>query len=121
MAGFSIDEGITPDVVLCGIGVELTFEVISAVALLKKDFGSSLRVRVVNVVDLLVFAPVGEHPHALDEAAFNSLFPPQTPVIINYHGYPAQLTGLLFNRPHSIGRSRFAVHGYSEQGTTTTP
>ena len=56
--GFSIDNGVNPDVVLVGVGVETTFEVIAAAALLKKNFGQRLRVRVVNVVDLLVFAPV---------------------------------------------------------------
>lgn len=95
--------------------------VIAAASILKKDFGLDLRVRVVNVVDLLIFAPVGEHPHALNEAGFNSLFPPQTPVIINYHGYPAQLMALLYNRPHSVGRARFHISGYSEEGSTTTP
>lgn len=133
---YSTDEGINPDVVLVGCGVEMTFEVIAAAALLRRDFGSDLRVRVVNVVDLLIFAPVrllplarpgltggqvGDHPHALGEAAFNSLFPPATPIVVNYHGYPAQLRSLLFNRPHSVGRSRFDISGYSEQGTTTTP
>lgn len=139
-ADYSIDAGVEPDVVLVGIGFELTHEVITAAALLKDDFGTDLRVRVVNVVDLLIFAPVGEHPHALTEGGFNSLFPPGTPVIVNYHGfvsfadrgegvgadgisrrYPAQLMSLLFNRPHSVGRARFAISGYSEEGSTTTP
>ncbi|KAM0748828.1 D-xylulose 5-phosphate/D-fructose 6-phosphate phosphoketolase [Meredithblackwellia eburnea MCA 4105] len=118
---YSTDKGVEPDVVLVGIGFELTHEVVAAAAQLKKDFGTDLRVRVVNIVDLLILAPVGEHPHALTEAGFNSLFPPGTPVIINYHGYPSQLTGLLFNRPHTVGRARFHISGYSEQGSTTTP
>lgn len=86
LSDYSIDAGVEPDVVLVGIGFELTHEVIAAAALLKNDFGTDLRVRVVNVVDLLIFAPIGEHPHALTEAGFNSLFPPGTPVIVNYHG-----------------------------------
>ena len=102
-----------------GIGYELTQEVIAAAQLLKKDFGSDLRVRVVNVVDLLVLSK--DHPHALSEAGFNSLFPPNTPVIANWHGYKGQLASLLFDRPHAVGRSRFAIRSYSEQGTTTTP
>lgn len=85
-ADYSIDKGVDPDVVLVGIGFELTQEVIQAAALLKRDFGTDLRVRVVNIVDLLVLAPVGDHPHALTEAAFNSLFPPGVPVVVNYHG-----------------------------------
>ncbi|SCZ89970.1 BZ3500_MvSof-1268-A1-R1_Chr9g10658 [Microbotryum saponariae] len=118
---YSTDEGVNPDVVLVGIGFELTAEVIAAAARLRKDFGDNLRVRVVNVVDLLVLAPVGEHPHALSEAGFNSLFPPNTPVVINWHGHPAQIASLLFNRPHSVGRTRFHINGYIEQGSTTTP
>ncbi|SGY13351.1 BQ5605_C010g05842 [Microbotryum silenes-dioicae] len=118
---YSTDEGVNPDVVLVGIGFELTAEVIAAAARLRKDFGDSLRVRVVNVVDLLVLASVGEHPHALSEAGFNSLFPPNTPVVINWHGHPAQIASLLFNRPHSVGRTRFHINGYIEQGSTTTP
>ncbi|KAI5477879.1 phosphoketolase [Pseudohyphozyma bogoriensis] len=118
---YSVDKGVNPDVVLVGIGFELTEEVIHAAAQLRKDFGTNLRVRVVNIVDLLVLAPIGEHPHALTESGFNSLFPPNVPVVINYHGYPSQLSALLFNRPHSVGRARFHIAGYSEQGSTTTP
>ena len=81
---YSIDKGVDPDVVLVGVGFELQSEVISAAAQLKKDFGSDLRVRVINIVDLLVLAP--DHPHALNESGFNSLFPPGVPVVINYHG-----------------------------------
>ncbi|SCV69952.1 BQ2448_1346 [Microbotryum intermedium] len=118
---YSTDDGINPDVVLVGIGFELTAEVIAAAARLRKDFGDNLRVRVVNVVDLLVLASEAEHPHALSEAGFNSLFPPDTPVVINWHGQPAQIAALLFNRPHSVGRTRFHINGYIEQGSTTTP
>ncbi|BGP25236.1 hypothetical protein JCM10295v2_004158 [Rhodotorula toruloides] len=118
---YSVDKGVDPDVVLVGIGYELTEEVIHAAALLRKDFGTDLRVRVVNVLDLLVLAPKGDHPHALDEAGFNSLFPPGVPIIFNYHGYAGQLGSLLFDRKHSVGRSRIRIFAYSEQGTTTTP
>lgn len=83
---YSIDSGIDPDVVLVGIGFELTSEIIAAASLLQDSFGTTLRTRVVNVVDLLIFSPPGEHPHSLDEAGFNSLFPPGIPVIVNYHG-----------------------------------
>ncbi|GAA6005738.1 hypothetical protein JCM11491_003990 [Sporobolomyces phaffii] len=116
---YSIDEGVDPDVVLVGVGFELQSEVISAAAQLKKDCGENLRVRVLNIVDLLVLAP--DHPHALNEAGFNSLFPPGVPVVINYHGYPNQIAGLLFNRAHGVGRARFRINGYREEGTTTTP
>ncbi|GAA6008849.1 hypothetical protein JCM10207_001746 [Rhodosporidiobolus poonsookiae] len=122
---YSVDKGVDPDVILVGIGFEMTQEVIQAAALLRKDFGDKLRVRVVNIVDLLILAAKGEHPHALDEAGFNSLFPPRVPVVVNYHGYPGQLASLLFNRDHAVGRARFRIHGKpvlnSEEGTTTTP
>ncbi|GAA5845029.1 hypothetical protein JCM11251_007449, partial [Rhodosporidiobolus azoricus] len=118
---FSTDKGVDPDVVLVGIGFEMTQEVIQAASLLRKDFGDNLRVRVINIVDLLILAGRGEHPHALDEAGFNSLFPPKVPVVVNYHGYPGQVASLLFNRDHAVGRARFRIHGYEEQGTTTTP
>ncbi|TNY20807.1 putative phosphoketolase [Rhodotorula diobovata] len=118
---YSVDKGVDPDIVLVGIGFELTQEVIHAAGILRKDFGTSLRVRVVNVVDLMILSGEGEHPHALDEAGFNSLFPPGTPVAINFHGYVGQVSSLLFNRAHSVGRSRFTIHGYKEVGSTTTP
>lgn len=118
---YSTNKGADPDVVLCGIGFELTYEVVAAAQLLRKEFGDQLRVRVVNVVDLLILAAPGHHPHALDENGFNSLFPPGVPIIMNYHGYPSQLRNLLFDRKHSVGRSRFWINGYREQGTTTTP
>ncbi|GAA5931577.1 hypothetical protein JCM3775_006892 [Rhodotorula graminis] len=118
---YSVDKGVDPDVVLVGIGYELTEEVIHAAGILRKDFGNDLRVRVVNVVDLMVLAGEGEHPHALDEAGFNSLFPPGVPVHINFHGYVGQVATLLFNRAHSVGRSRFTITGYKEVGSTTTP
>ncbi|GAA5851642.1 hypothetical protein JCM8547_001161 [Rhodosporidiobolus lusitaniae] len=118
---YSVDKGIDPDVVLVGIGFEMTQEVIQAASLLRKQFGENLRVRVINVVDVLIFAASGEHPHALDEAGFHSLFPKNVPVVVNYHGYPGQVASLLFNRDHAVGRARFRIHGYQEQGTTTTP
>ncbi|BGP40709.1 hypothetical protein JCM10449v2_004671 [Rhodotorula kratochvilovae] len=118
---YSVDKGVDPDVVLVGIGFELTQEVIHAADLLRKEFGSDLRVRVVNIVDLMILAAEGDHPHALDEAGFNSLFPPGVPIVINYHGYVGQVASLLFDRTHSVGRSRFSLHGYKEVGSTTTP
>ena len=86
----STDEGMTPDVVLVGIGVEVTFEVIAAAALLRKTI-PALRVRVVNVTDLMILGPFGSHPHALSDSDFDSLFTHNKPVIFNYHGYPVEL------------------------------
>jgi len=113
----STNDGVNPDVVLVGIGVEMTFEVIAAAALLRKHV-PALRVRVVNVTDLMILAVSGSHPHSLTDAAFNSLFTEDRPVHFNYHGYPIELKGLLFGRP---GVDRVSIEGYREEGTTTSP
>lgn len=109
--------GENPDVVLVGIGVEVTFEVIEAAAMLHKMV-PELRVRVVNVTDLMVLGPYGSHPHALSEEAFESLFTSDKPVHFSYHGYAIELKGLIFGRPNM---DRVTVSGYQEEGTTTTP
>ncbi|OCH95386.1 phosphoketolase [Obba rivulosa] len=113
----SVDSGMRPDVVLVGIGVEMTFEVIAAAALLRKTL-PALRVRVVNVTDLMILGPFGSHPHALSDTEFNALFTTDKPIHFNYHGYPAELKGLLFGRR---GVDRVTMEGYREEGTTTTP
>lgn len=83
---------------------------------------ADVRVRVVNIYDLMILAGnKDEHPHALDESAFNSLFTRDKPVIINYHGYSTQVTSLLFQRSHSLNRQRFVIKSFREQGTTVTP
>lgn len=114
----STDDGRDPDVVLVGLGVEVTFEVIAAAALLRKLL-PTLRVRVVNVTDLMILTPEGSHPHALEEADFATLFTPDRPVHFNYHGYPHELRGLLFGRP-TLGDKRVTIAGYAEEGTTTS-
>jgi len=113
----SVDDGVDPDVVLVGIGVEVTFEVIAAAALLRK-LVPALRVRVVNVTDLMILSPHGEHPHALGDEAFVSLFTTDRHVHFNYHGYPIELKGLLGSRNEG---ARMTMEGYNEEGTTTTP
>ncbi|CAE6451131.1 unnamed protein product [Rhizoctonia solani] len=115
---FSTDEGKNPDITLVGIGVETTTEVIAAATLLKNE---GIRVRVVNIVDLMILGEAGEHPHALSHDAFDGLFGKDTPVIINFHGYPLHIKSLLFSRDQAISRRRFEVLGYIEEGTTTTP
>ncbi|KAF8331506.1 phosphoketolase [Cantharellus anzutake] len=115
---YSTDGGINPDVVLVGIGVETTAEIIAAASLLKKE---GVRVRVINVIDLMVLGEYGSHPHALSKESFEGLFGTDTPVVINFHGYPAHVKALLFERNQSITRKRFEVLGYIEEGTTTTP
>ncbi len=103
--------------VLVGIGVEVTFEVIAAASLLRK-YAPDLRVRVVNVTDLMILAATGLHPHALSKNAFNNLFTEDKPIHFNYHGYPIELKGLLFGRPRL---DRVSIEGYNEEGTTTSP
>ncbi|KAG5647371.1 hypothetical protein DXG03_000439 [Asterophora parasitica] len=113
----STDDGVNPDVVLVGIGVEMTFEVIAAAALLRKHV-PALRVRVVNVTDLMILSPLGTHPHSLSREAFETLFTSDRHVHFNYHGYPIELRGLLGGRP---GCERISIEGYAEEGTTTSP
>ncbi|HET8913009.1 MAG TPA: phosphoketolase family protein, partial [Ktedonobacteraceae bacterium] len=113
----STDNGIRPDVVLVGIGDNPTFEVMAAAHMLRKDL-PELRIRVVNVVDLFALSSDQDHTHGHDTELFESLLGKETPVIINFHGYPSVVKQLLFERPRS---SRFHVNGYREEGTTTTP
>lgn len=86
----STDKGIDPDVVVCGIGSEMMFEVIAAAALLKK-IAPELRVRVVNVTDLMVLGAVGTHPHAMTHDDFNAVFTDDKAIHFNYHGILRQL------------------------------
>lgn len=113
----SIDEGVNPDVVLVGIGDSPTVEVMAAAHILRSEM-PDLRVRVVNITDLLVLEEETAHPHGLDADKFEALFTPDRPVIINFHGYPSLVKQLLFGRPNI---NRFHINGYREEGNTTTP
>ena len=113
----STDGGISPDVVLVGIGDIPTREVLAAADILARDV-PELRVRVVNVTDLLILEREGRHPHGLDDALFEALFTADRPVVVNFHGYPSAVKQLLAGRR---GAERFAIRGYQEEGTTTTP
>lgn len=113
----STDDGLDPDVVLVGIGVELMFEVIAAAELLRRRV-PELRVRVINVTDLMILENEGSHPHALSTEAFDHLFTSDRPIHFNYHGYVTELQGLLFGRPRL---DRISIDGYMEEGSTTTP
>ncbi|AMY20350.1 MULTISPECIES: phosphoketolase family protein [Nocardiaceae] len=107
----------SPDIVLASAGDVPTQEVLAAAELLR-EWVPYLRVRVVNVVDLLALMPVRDHPHGLSEVAFIELFTADTDVIFAFHGYSRAVHELLHGR---TGAARFHVHGFSEQGTTTTP
>lgn len=113
----STDDGLDPDVVVVGIGAEITFEVIEAAAMLRKRT-PDLRLRVVNVTDLMVLENEGSHPHSLSHEDFDALFTPDRPIHFNYHGYANELKGLLFGRPEL---QRVTIESYNEEGSTTTP
>ena len=113
----STDDGLNPDVVLVGIGSEITFEVIAAAYLLKKRV-PELRVRVVNVTDLMILGAESTHPHALTDTDFDALFTEDAAVHFNYHGYANELKGMLFGRPNM---QRVSIASYMEEGSTTTP
>ncbi|MDQ6715922.1 MAG: phosphoketolase family protein [Actinomycetota bacterium] len=110
------DEGAEPDVVLACAGDVPTLEALAAAWLLRRHV-PQLRVRFVNVVDLMALSPPDVHPHGLPEPAFAELFD-DAHVVVAFHGYARALHQVLHGRPDP---ARFHVHGYSEQGTTTTP
>ena len=111
------DEGKDPDVVLAAAGDVPTLEVVAAAWLLRR-YAPQIRVRVVNVVDLMtIFAP-RFHPHGLEEAAFAELFTREAPVVFAFHGYQRAIHELVHGRPNV---ERFHVRGFNEEGTTTTP
>lgn len=109
------DEG--PDVVMGCAGDVPTMETIAAVALLREHL-PDLRIRVVNVVDLMRLQPALEHPHGLSDADFDALFTTDQPVIFAYHGYPWLIHRLTYKRTN---HANIHVRGYKEEGTTTTP
>jgi xylulose-5-phosphate/fructose-6-phosphate phosphoketolase len=113
----STDEGSEPDVVMACAGDVPTLETLAAVDLLRQHF-PDLRIRVVNVVDLMTLQPHSEHPHGLSDREFDSMFTTDKPVIFAYHGYPWLIHRLCYRRH---GHDNFHVRGYKEEGTTTTP
>ena len=106
-----------PEVVLGCAGDVPTLEILAAASILREHL-PQLRVRVVNVVDLMRLQPDTEHPHGMSDAEFDALFPPDTPVIFAYHGYPWLIHRLTYQRAN---HPNFHVRGYKEEGTTTTP
>ena len=106
-----------PDVVLACAGDVPTLEVLAATDILRHHL-PELKVRVVNVVDLMRLQPASEHPHGMSDAEFDALFTPGKPVIFAYHGYPWLIHRLTYRR---AGHANLHVRGYIEEGTTTTP
>jgi xylulose-5-phosphate/fructose-6-phosphate phosphoketolase len=113
----SNEDGAEPDVVLACAGDVPTLETLAATALLREKL-PDLRVRVLNVVDLMRLQPDSEHPHGLPDAEFDALFTTSRPVIFAYHGYPWLIHRLTYRRRN---HPNLHVRGYKEEGTTTTP
>ena len=113
----SNDEGQLPDVVLACAGDIPTLETLAAVDLIRQHL-PELRVRVVNVVDLMRLQPEDEHPHGMSDREFDTLFTTDRPVIFAYHGYPSLIHRLTYRRTN---HANMHVRGFKEEGTTTTP
>ena len=113
----SNDAGGEPDVVMACAGDVPTLETLAAVMLLRKHL-PEVKVRVINVVDLMTLQPKSEHPHGLSEHEFDSLFTRDKPIIFAFHGYPWLIHRLSYRRTN---HRNLHVRGYKEEGTTTTP
>jgi len=113
----STDDDGDPDVVLAAAGDVPTLETLAAVALLREHL-PGLKVRMINVVDLMTLQPENEHPHGLNDRDFDTLFTADKPVIFAYHGYPWLIHRLTYRRRN---HANLHVRGYKEEGSTTTP
>jgi xylulose-5-phosphate/fructose-6-phosphate phosphoketolase len=113
----SSDDGGEPDAVLACAGDIPTVETLAAVTLLRRQF-PELKLRVVNVVDLMALQPEIFHPHGLSDARFDQIFTRDRPIIFAYHGYPWLIHRLTYRRTN---HHNLHVRGYIEEGTTTTP
>ena len=113
----SNDRGGEPDVVMACAGDVPTLETLAAVKILRKQL-PDLKIRVVNVVDLMKLQPATEHPHGLSDRDFDAIFTSQRPIIFAYHGYPWLIHRLTYRRTN---HDNLHVRGYKEEGTITTP
>jgi xylulose-5-phosphate/fructose-6-phosphate phosphoketolase len=113
----SNDQGGEPDVVLAAAGDAPTLEVLAAIDQLRQHV-PDLRIRMINVVDLMTLQPKEEHPHGLSDRDFDTLFTTDKPIIFAYHGYPWLIHRLTYRRTN---HGNLHVRGYKEEGTTTTP
>ena len=111
------DDGGAPDAVMACAGDVPTLETLAAVDILRKEL-PELKLRVVNVVDLMTLQPKSEHPHGLDDREFDSIFTPDKPIVFAFHGYPWLIHRLAYRRTN---HANLHVRGYKEEGTTTTP
>ncbi len=113
----STDQGLEPDVVMACAGDVPTLETLAAVDILRREL-PDLKIRVVNVVDLMTLQPQSEHPHGLSDKDFDSIFTKDKPIIFAYHGYPWLIHRLTYRRTN---HDNLHVRGYKEEGTTSTP
>jgi xylulose-5-phosphate/fructose-6-phosphate phosphoketolase len=113
----SNDRGGAPDVVMGCCGDVPTLETLAAVDLLRRE-QPDIKIRVVNVVDLMALQSPSQHPHGLEDSEFDALFTTDRPVVFAYHGYPTLIHRLTYKRTN---HDNFHVHGFMEEGTTTTP
>jgi xylulose-5-phosphate/fructose-6-phosphate phosphoketolase len=111
------DQGVEPDVVMASAGDIPTQETLAAITMLREEF-PDLKIRYINVVDLLRLQPESEHPHGLSDPHFDLLFTPDKPVVFNFHGYPWLIHRLTYSRTN---HHNFHVHGYQEKGNINTP
>ena len=111
----SNDQHAEPDVVMACCGDTPTLEILAAVSILRKHL-PELKIRVINVVDLMKLQPSAEHPHGLDEKDYDSLFTTDKPIVFGFHGYPGLVHRLTYQRTNR----NLHVHGYKEEGTITT-
>jgi len=112
----SNDEGEEPDIVMVGCGDEPTIECMAAVDILRHEL-PGVRVRVVNVVDLMKLQPASEHPHGLSNADYDTIFTKDKPILFAFHGYPKLIHELTYHRHNR----NLTVRGYMEEGSITTP
>jgi xylulose-5-phosphate/fructose-6-phosphate phosphoketolase len=113
----SNDRGTEPDVVMAAAGDVPTMEVLAAISILRQEV-PDLKIRMINVVDLMRLQPAEEHPHGLSDREFDVLFTTDKPIIFAYHGYPWLIHRLTYRRTN---HGNLHVRGYKEEGTTTTP
>ena len=111
----SNDEGQEPDIVMASCGDAPTVEILAAIQILRDNF-PELKIRMVNVVDLMKLESNYKHPHGMTDEEYNSLFTTDKPIIFNFHGYPDLIHQLTYNRENP----NMHVHGYQEEGTITT-
>jgi len=111
----SNDEGKEPDIVMASCGDAPTLETLAAISIIKENF-PELKIRMVNVVDLMKLQSNKKHPHGLTDEEYNMIFTKDKPIIFNFHGYPDLIHQLTYNRENE----NIHVHGYIEEGTITT-